>query len=99
MISKYIEILDPTDKAEKKDKQTSSGVVDLNGKVIGLVDNGKPYYDIFLARLKELLCHRFKFAGIIHIRKDEMDTGAPLNAADREKLVTNFNIVLNGICD
>jgi hypothetical protein len=99
MIVNYIEVLDPTGTVEQKNMRASSGVGDLNGKVIGLVDNGKPNYNVFLARLEQSLCQRFKFAGIIHIRKAEMDTGGPLNAVDTEKLAANCNIVLNGICD
>jgi hypothetical protein len=99
MTVNYIEVFNPTGKVEQKNIRTSPGIGKMDGKVIGLVDNGKPNYDIFLARLEELLCQRFKFAGIIHVKKGEKDTGAALNKADLEKLVTNCHIVLNGICD
>jgi hypothetical protein len=99
MMTNYIEVLDPTGRVKQKKMETAAGVGNLNGKVIGLVDNGKPNYDIFLARLEELLHQRFKFAGIIHVKKGEKDTGTPLNTADMEKLVARCHIVLNGICD
>ena len=99
MTTKYIEVLDPTGRVEHKQIKTVAGVGDLNGKVIGLVDNGKPNYVIFLARLTELLWQRFKFAEIIHLKKGEKDTGTPLNAVDMEKLVQKCHVVLNGICD
>src|SRR4030042_2698446 len=99
MTTKYIEVLDPTGVTVQKSVQTSSSVGNLNGKFIGFIDNGKPNYDIFLARLMELLSQRFKFAGIIHIKKKEKDTGAALNSADMEKISVNCDVVLNGICD
>lgn len=99
MITKYVEVYDPTVKIEKKTIEINRGIGNLNGKVIGLVDNGKPNYDIFLARLEELLCQRFNFSGVVHVRKGEKDTGAPLNAADIEQLGKKCQVVINGICD
>jgi hypothetical protein len=95
----YIEVLDPTGVTEQQNIKASSGVGDLNGKTIGLIDNGKPNYDILLARLMELLNRRFKFAGTIHVKKTEKDTGVALSSASMEKLVQNCDIILNGICD
>jgi len=99
MAINYIEVLDPTGINKQQNIQASSGVGNLNGKFIGFIDNGKPNYDIFLARVMELLNQRFKFAGIIHVRKKEKDTGVALNPADMEKLINNCDVILNGICD
>jgi hypothetical protein len=99
MTIRYIEVLEPTAISGQKNIQASSGVGDLNGKYIGFIDNGKPNYDIFLARLMELLSPRFKFTGTMHVKKKEKDTGAPLNSADMANLVAKCDIVLNGICD
>jgi hypothetical protein len=99
MTTKYIEVLNPTGETKQQNIKASSGVGDLNGKTIGFVDNGKPNYDIFLARVVELLSQRFKFDGIIQVKKKEKDTGAALNSIDVGKLVSNCDIILNGICD
>jgi len=99
MTVNYIEVLDPTGKVKQRNARTSTSLGNVNGKVLGLVDNGKPNYDIFLTRLEELLCQRFKFAGIIHVSKGEKDTGAPLNATEMDKLVGKCQVVINGICD
>jgi hypothetical protein len=99
MKNKYIEVYDPTGKVEKKKIEITGGIANLNGKIIGLVDNGKPNYDIFLARLEELLGQRFSFSGVVHARKGDKDTGAPLKVADAEKLVKECQVVINGICD
>ena len=96
---KFIEVLDPTGVNGEQSIKTSSFIGDLNGKTIGFIDNGKPNYDIFLARLIELLSQRFKFAGIIQVRKKEKDTGSALNSVDVERLAKDCDIILNGICD
>jgi hypothetical protein len=98
-MTNYIEVLDPTGVTEQQNIKVSSGVGDLNGKTIGFIDNGKPNYDIFLARLMELLNRRFKFAGTIQVKKTEKDTGIALNGSSMQKLVQNCDIILNGICD
>jgi hypothetical protein len=99
MTTRYIEVLDPTGVTGQQSIQASSGVGDLNGKYVGFIDNGKPNYDVFLARVMEILNQRFKFAGVIHVKKKEKDTGTALNSADIEKLVQKCDIVLNGMCD
>jgi hypothetical protein len=99
MVTRYIEVLNPTTVSGQKSIQASTGVGNLDGKTIGFIDNGKPNYDIFLARLIELLSEKFKFAGIIQAKKKEKDTGAALNSTDMGKIAANCDVVLNGICD
>jgi hypothetical protein len=98
-MTKYIEVLDPTGVNTQKSIQSSTGVGNLKGKCIGFIDNGKPNYDIFLDRVIKLLGQRFEFAGIIHVKKKEKDTGTALNSRDMEKLAVNCDVILNGICD
>ena len=99
MVNGYIEVLNPTGVAAQTTIQTTAGVGSLDGKVIGFIDNGKPNYDIFLARLMELLDQKFKFAGSVLVKKKEKDTGTALNSAELDKLIAGCDIVLNGICD
>ena len=47
-MKEFIDVLDPTAKTTIKQEQMATGLNDLNGKVIGLVDNRKPNFDIFL---------------------------------------------------
>ncbi len=99
MSVQYIEVFDPTGKVEQSSIEASSGIGELDGKTIGLIDNGKPNYDIFLERVKELLNEKFQFAETVHVKKGNNDTGAPLNAGDIDRLATRCDVVLNGICD
>ena len=95
----YIEVLDPTGENKQQQVKISAGVGNLDGKCIGFIDNGKPNYDIFLARVMELLGQKIKFSGMIYAKKKEKDTGVALGPAEMEKLIKNCDIVLNGICD
>jgi hypothetical protein len=99
MAEEFIEVLVPVAGTLNKQVVNALRTNDLNGKVIGIIDNRKPNYDIFLARLLELLSQRFSFAKIVQVRKGETETGKALAAADINKLVSECNIVLNGICD
>jgi hypothetical protein len=99
MSKELIEVLVPTAIPVNQQVANAPRANDLKGKVIGLVDNGKPNYDIFLTRLEELLRQRFDFGGIIRIRKGEGETGKALAEADINKLVTGCRAVINGICD
>jgi hypothetical protein len=95
----YIEVLDPTGVTGQPNIKATFGVGDLNGKTVGFIDNGKPNYDIFLARIMELLNQKFKFAGTVLMKKTEKDTGVALNSTSMQKLVNDCDIILNGICD
>jgi hypothetical protein len=95
----FIEVLVPTAIASNRHFTNAPRTKNLSGKVIGIIDNRKPNYDIFLVRLLELLGQRFDFAKIVQVRKGETETGKALAAADINKLAAECNIVLNGICD
>ena len=98
MIKRYIEVLNPTGVNKQQTVKVNAGVNKLDGKNIGFIDNGKPNYDIFLARLMELLDKKFRFASVTLVKKKEKDTGIALGATEVQKLA-KCDIVLNGICD
>jgi hypothetical protein len=98
-MKEYIEILDPTAKTTVKPEKTAPGLNDLNGKVIGLVDNRKPNFDIFLERLEELLSQRIRFAGIVHLKKGGTGATVPLTPREMEELVVKCDAVVYGVCD
>ena len=101
MTTKTIEVLNPTAKATTAELEIAPRLDDLNGKVIGFLDNDKPNFGIFLSRVEELLCQNFKFAEIVHIRKRVVGSGAglPLPANHMEKLIAKCDVVVNGMCD
>ncbi len=101
MATRLIEVLDPTAKTVSARLEIAPRVDDLNGKVIGLLDNGKANFDIFLARVEELLCQRFKFADIVRVNKKIVGAslGAGLPTDQIEKFAAKCEVAVNGMCD
>ena len=97
MAVKTIEVLNPTGRAARVDLAIAPRVNDLNGKTIGLIDNGKANFDIFLARVEELLSQKFRFADVLHAKK--VMVSMPLDKNEIEKLVADCDVVVNGMCD
>ena len=99
MTAKIIEVLNPTAQAESVELEIAPRISDMNGKVIGLLDNGKPNFNIFLSRVEELLCQRFKFAEIVHGSKGATGAASAFPAEQMEEFVAKCDIVVNGMCD
>ncbi|MFC1867482.1 hypothetical protein ACFL0H_05045 [Thermodesulfobacteriota bacterium] len=100
MTTKLIEVLDPTAKAVGVGLEIAPRIDDLNGKVIGLLDNGKPNFDIFLARIEELLCQRFKFSDVVRVSKGGgMSGAARLSVEQMDNFAAKCDAVVNGMCD
>ena len=98
-MKEYIDILDPTSKTTARQEQMASGLTDLNGKAIGLVDNRKPNFDIFLERVEKVLCQRFHFADIIRLKKGGTGATVPLTPEEMKQLVPKCDAIICGICD
>lgn len=101
MTAKIIEVLNPTAKAVSVEMEIAPRIDDLNGKVIGFLENGKPNADIFLSRVRELLCQNFKSVEIVYTKKSGESTGGsfPFPADQMEKLAAKCDVVVNGVCD
>ena len=97
MTTAMIEVLDPTAKTMTVEREIAPRVNDLNGKVIGLLNNGKPNFDIFLSRVEELLCQKFKFAAIVRAQKGLVGISFPTD--QMEKFAAECDVVVNGMCD
>jgi hypothetical protein len=98
-MTEFIDVLDPTAQTTVKAEKMADSLIDLNGKVIGLVDNRKPNFDIFLDRLEKGLCQRFQFADIVHLKKGGTGATVPLTPAEMEQLVTQCDAIVYGVCD
>ena len=90
-------ILDPTAKPTAREVDITSQVHDLNGKVIGFLDSGKPNGDILLQRIEEQLSKRYQLAGSIWQRKPSARDFADPVVID--KLVTPCDVVINALGD
>jgi hypothetical protein len=95
----FIDVLVPTAPANVRQQKMAKGVDDLAGKRIGLVDNRKPNFDIFLARLEEILCERYQFANIVHLKKSGTGATVPMTPEEMGALTAKCDAVVYGVCD
>jgi hypothetical protein len=98
-VKEFIEVLDPTAKTTVEQEKMATGLSGLNGMVIGLVDNRKPNFDIFLERVEKVLCQRFRFAGIVRLKKGGTGATVPLTPEEMGQLVPKCDAIICGICD
>lgn len=70
---------------------------DLNGKVVGFLDNGKPNADALEARFEELLKESYGIAGVIRRRKLSAQQGAP--EACLNELAARADVIISGLGD
>ena len=98
-MNEYIDVLDPTAQTTVRQQQMASALTDLNGKAIGLVDNRKPNFDIFLERVEKILSQRFRFTDIVRLKKGGTGATVPMTPKEMERLVPKCDAVICGICD
>ncbi|MBI2910110.1 MAG: hypothetical protein HYX92_20910 [Chloroflexi bacterium] len=70
-------LLNPVGEVDVLDIGLAPRVEELNGKIVAIIDNGKEYANVFLARLEKKLTEKYKFAEIIHDRKRRSSGPAP----------------------
>ena len=67
MVNAKIVVLDPTSRGKLKESITAKRPASLEGKVMGIVWNGKPGGDALLERFGELLTERFRFSEVLRL--------------------------------
>ena len=70
---------------------------DLNGKIVGLLDNSKPNADQLGERFAELLRERLDVAKVVRRRKISAQQGAPKEYLD--ELAAQADFILSGLGD
>ena len=98
-MKEFIDVLDPTAKTTIKQEQMATGLNDLNGKVIGLVDNRKPNFDIFLERVEKELRQRFRLAEIVRLKKGGTGATVPMTPEEMERLESTCDAIIYGVSD
>lgn len=98
-MKEYIDVLDPTATTTVRQEQMAICLNDLNGKVIGFVDNRKPNFDVFLETVETKLCQRFQFAEIVRLKKGGTGATVPLTPEEMKQLVPKCDAVVYGVCD
>ena len=98
-MKEFIDVLDPTATTTVKQETMAKCLNDLNGKVIGFVDNRKPNFDIFLDNVEAALRQRFQFAEIVRIKKGGTGATVPLAPEEMKQLAPKCDAIVYGICD
>ena len=70
---------------------------DLNGKIVGLLDNSKPNADKLEERFEERLRQMYNIAGVVRRRKISAQQGAP--KAYLDELAAQADFVISGLGD
>ena len=92
-------ILSPEGKARVSGDRVAQAqtLLDLNGKVLGVLDNGKPKGDLLAARFEELLRERYDISRVIRRTKISAQQSAPKeHLAD---LAAEADFIINGLGD
>ena len=91
-----ITILSPRVKRSGGSVHLASRPPDLNGRTIGLLDNGKRNFDVYLDCTEELLKEKFTFA-TIRRRKPSPLRGIPRDLL--EEMAEQCNMIITGSGD
>jgi hypothetical protein len=92
-------ILSPEAKPRPSTEKVAAAqtLLDLNGKVLGVLDNGKPKGDVLAARLEELLRERYKIARVVRRSKISAQQAAPKQHL--VDLAAEADFIINGLGD
>jgi hypothetical protein len=97
LAASILEILDPTAEPRPEAVLIAVRVADLEGNTLGLLDNGKPNADLFLARMEEGLAHRYGLDGVL--RRQKPHVAGPAPEVLIEELVAGCHSVINALGD
>jgi len=92
-----VSLLNPTDQGGTSGKLLAPRLDTLNGRVMGLLNIGKPGSDIFLERVEELVREKFDVAAVLHVNKPTFTRPAPEELIVR--LADSCDFVIEGLAD
>ena len=92
-----MQVYDPTAPGPQATQDLRRALGDLNGKVIGFIDNTKPNFNLLARDLGELLQSRYGVKTVIQKRKRSVATSAPDEVLD--ELARDCDLVITGSGD
>ena len=92
-----IEILDPTAEDVPEELGLSDALTDLDGKVVGILENRKYHADTFLAELQEILLNDYGATKVVYETK--FTYSAPCAEDTIESLAKDCDVVIHAIAD
>ena len=96
-ITGMIEILDPTAEDVPEELGLSDTLLDLKGKVVGLLENRKYHADAFLSELQEILLKDYGAAKVVYETK--FTYSAPCADETIQSLSQDCDVVIHAIED
>lgn len=92
-----IEVLNPTAEQIAGEAIIASRPWTLDGTVIGLLANGKPYADGFLRMVQEVLSDRYEFKDVVAVNKGNPSRPCPADMI--EQLAVEADVVVTASGD
>jgi hypothetical protein len=92
-----MQVYDPTAPSPTPAKNLRRTVGDLNGKVVGFIDNTKPNFNLLIDDLAALLSERYGVKSVIKHAKRSVATSAAAQVLD--DLASQCDLVVTGSGD
>ena len=96
-VDRTIEILVPTAEDVPEELGLSGNVLDLRGKVVGLLENRKYHADAFLAELKDVLLNDYGAERVVYATKFTYSAACAPETLD--SLAEECDVVIHAIAD
>ena len=93
----FLQILDPCPEELPAEKDRSAALPDLQGKVIGLLENRKYHADTFLQEFQGILEQEYDVKRVMYATK--FSYSAPCATETIETLVAECDAIIHGIAD
>lgn len=95
--ARTLELMDPRGNPQAGTKGLSPRLDSLDGKTIGLLNNGKPNFDLFLADLEQLL--RAKYPSVRIVQRMKPVVPRPVPKEMLAELAETCDAVVTGLGD
>lgn len=96
-VTQFVELMDPRGKPQVGEGGISPRLAGLDGKVIGLLNNGKSNFHLFLSDLQELLAGEYPSIEVIHRTKPVVPRPVPKEMV--QELVDKCDAIITGLGD
>ncbi len=92
-----MQVYDPTAPSPEATQNLRRSVGDLNGKVVGFIDNSKPNFNLLVDDIAELLMARYGVKTIV--RRGKRGASMPAAAQVIDELADQCDLVVTGSGD
>ena len=90
-------VYNPTAKSQLKMKTVRLNRPDLKGLNLGVIDNGKPNFDVLAGYMLKILCEKYGGADVIY--KKKKSSAIPALDADYQEMAAHCDLVITGAGD